>query len=120
MVINDVLVFPFSVDAGDKLVPPRPHVVGDALADLGTVVKISLAHWPGVPARQFVAAKNGGKEGGETQDRLDSIQSLTLYFLLWVVGIKNGFSVWGKKTNDLIQRKKMSKVTLEFLLQKSQ
>lgn len=86
MVINDVLVFLFSLYAGDELVPPRPHVVGDALADLGTVVKISLAHWPRVSARQFVAAKNGGKKGRETQDRLDSIQSLTLDFLIWVVG----------------------------------
>lgn len=57
MVINDVLVFLFSVYAGDELIPPRPHIVGDALADLGTVVKISLAHWPGIPARQSVAAK---------------------------------------------------------------
>lgn len=67
----DVLFF--SVSAGDQLIPPRPHVVGDALADLGTVVKISLAHWPRLPARQPIAAENGRKEVvRETQGRLDS------------------------------------------------
>lgn len=58
--------------ASDQLIPPRPHVVGDALADLGTVVKISLAHWPGLPTRQFVAAENGGKEGRRDTGRLNS------------------------------------------------
>lgn len=50
---------------GGQLIPPRPHVVGDALADLGTVVKVSLAHWPRLPARQPVAAENGGEKGGK-------------------------------------------------------
>lgn len=63
----------FPASASGQLIPPRPHVVGDALADLGTVVKIILAYWPEAPARQPIAAENGGKEGGETQGRLDSI-----------------------------------------------
>lgn len=59
------------VSDGGQLFPPRPHVVGDALADLGTVVKVSLAHWPGLLARQLVAAENGGEKRGE-EHRLDS------------------------------------------------
>lgn len=59
-----------SVLASDQLIPPRPHVVGDALADLGTVVKISLAHWPGLPARQLIAAENGQKEGGRDTGKI--------------------------------------------------
>lgn len=55
----------FSVSAVGQLIPARPHEVGDALADLGTVVKVSLAHRPGLPARQLVAAENGGEKEGE-------------------------------------------------------
>lgn len=74
-----------SVSDGGQLIPPRPHVVGDALADLGTVVKVSLTHWPGLPARQLVAAENGGKKNrGRTQVRFSCSSS----FLLC------GFSVW--------------------------
>lgn len=55
------------MSAVGQLIPARPHEVGDALADLGTVVKVSLAHWPGLSARQLVAAENGGgKEGKNT------------------------------------------------------
>lgn len=53
------------MSAVGQLIPARPHEVGDALADLGTVVKVSLAHWPGLPARQLVAAENGGEKEGE-------------------------------------------------------
>lgn len=42
--------------ACDWLIPPRPHVVGDALADLVAVVKTSLAHRSGLSARQPVTA----------------------------------------------------------------
>lgn len=46
----------------DWLIPLRPHVVGDALADLVTVVKPSLAHTPGLPARQPVTTAGVGVE----------------------------------------------------------
>lgn len=62
-----------------QLIPARPHEVGDALADLGTVVKVSLTHWPGLPARQLVAAENGGRKEGE-EHWLDSHLHLCCVF----------------------------------------
>lgn len=43
--------------ARDWLIPLRPHVVGDALADLVAVVKTSLAHTSGPSARQPVTTR---------------------------------------------------------------
>lgn len=48
------------------LIPLRPHVFGDALADLVAVIKLRLARASGLPAGQPVAArvgKDGRKEG---------------------------------------------------------
>lgn len=46
----------------DWLIPLRPHVVGDALADLGAVVKTSRAHGSGFSAGQPVTAAGVGVE----------------------------------------------------------
>lgn len=48
--------------ARDWLIPPRPHVVGDALADFVAVVKTSWAHRSGLSARQLVAARQREKK----------------------------------------------------------
>lgn len=65
------VVFVFFVSDSGQLIPPRPHEVGDALADLGAVVEVSVAHWSGLPARQLVAAENGGERRWK-EHRLDS------------------------------------------------
>lgn len=62
------------------LIPPRPHVVGDALADLVAVVKISLAHRSGLSARQPVAARHVGEVeegGGEIQEKSTILRGKT-------------------------------------------
>lgn len=43
------------------LIPLRPHVVGDALADLVAVIKTSLAHRSGLSARQPVTTRQREK-----------------------------------------------------------
>lgn len=48
--------------ARDWLIPLRPHVVGDALADFVAVVKTSWAHRSGLSARQPVAARQREKK----------------------------------------------------------
>lgn len=58
----------------DWLIPLRPHVVGDALADLGAVVKTSRAHGSGFSAGQPVTARQREKKeenGRERQKKQD-------------------------------------------------
>lgn len=49
--------------ACDWLIPLRPHIVGNALADLVAVVKPGLAHQPGLSAWQPVTT--GERERAE-------------------------------------------------------
>lgn len=55
------------------LVPP--HVVGDALADVGAVVEIRRAHGPGISASQPVAAREEEDEGGRRDGEPDKVRS---------------------------------------------
>lgn len=54
----------------DWLIPP--HVVGDALADVGAVVEIRRAHRPGISASQPVAAR---EEEGRWEGEPDKARS---------------------------------------------
>lgn len=93
---------PPPVSDSGQLLPPRPHVVGDALAYLGTVVKVSLAHWSGLPARQLVAAESGGEtKEGRTQVRFSWSSS----FLLCV------FSRW--KNNQGFEKRKNTELSFK-------
>lgn len=60
------------------LIPLRPHVVGDALADLVAVVKPSLARTSGLSARQPVTTAGVGVEPlALPQTRLWALSALT-------------------------------------------
>lgn len=64
--------------ACDWSIPLRPHVVGDALADLVAVVKITMAHTSGLSARQPVTTAGVGFEPlALPQTRLRTLSALT-------------------------------------------